>query len=196
MKTLFTPGKDEERSWCHLSSLLPHGQQPYGVPGLRLDNGSARPGIIWPICHFRWRLRRGFRQLLTIAFHQLATLRKSSAAYLSPSLSFLSEVHLLYPKTEVLSNYLLVRKICDIIPRPRDGRTNLSLCAVKMPILTLEESVPLSPTKHIYELTPLGASALKPRCKTSSPALAILEIAPSGNPIQFVLFSNQQKEEQ
>jgi len=47
MKTLFTPDKDEERSWCHLSSLPPRGQQPRGVFGLRLDNGSARPGIIW-----------------------------------------------------------------------------------------------------------------------------------------------------
>jgi len=47
MKTLFTPGKDEERSWCHLSSLPPRGQQPRGVLGLRLDNESARPGILW-----------------------------------------------------------------------------------------------------------------------------------------------------
>jgi len=45
MKTLFTPDKDEERSWCHLSSLPPRGQQPRGVLGLRLHNGSARPGI-------------------------------------------------------------------------------------------------------------------------------------------------------
>jgi len=47
MKTLFIPDKDEERSWCHLSLLPPRGQQPHGVLGLRLDNGSIRPGIIW-----------------------------------------------------------------------------------------------------------------------------------------------------
>ena len=90
MKTLFTPDKDEERSWCHLSSLLPRGQQPFGVRELRLDNGSARPGIIWPIGHFRRRLRRGFQQPVTIAFYQLATLWKFSAAYSSPSVSFLT----------------------------------------------------------------------------------------------------------
>ena len=56
--------------------------------------------------------------------------------------------------------------------------------------------MPLSPTKHIYKFVPLGALALKPRCETSSPVLAILEVAPSGNPIQFVLFLNQQMEEQ
>ena len=47
MKSLFVTDKDEERSWCHLTSLLPRGQQPRGVVGLRLDNGSTRPGIIW-----------------------------------------------------------------------------------------------------------------------------------------------------
>ncbi len=82
--------------------------------------------------------------------------------------------------------YLPPIDFCDIIRRLRDGQTTLSLYAVKMPILTLEESVPLSQTKHIYELNPLGASALKLHCKTSSPTLIILEIDPFGNPIQFV----------
>ena len=63
-------------------------------------------------------------------------------------------------------------------------------------ISILEESVLLNQAKHIYELTPFGALALKPRCETSSPVLAILEVAPSGNPVQFVLFLNQQMEEQ
>ena len=97
-------------------------------------------------------------------------------------------------------------------------------------IHTLEESVLLNQAKHIYELTPFGALALKPRCEMSPPVLAILEIASAGNPIfsfwtkvsdcwakvsdrapsggrvgfaeqkanpiQFVLFSNQQREEQ
>jgi len=56
--------------------------------------------------------------------------------------------------------------------------------------------MPLSQTKHICELIPLGALALILRCKTSSPILAILEIAPSGNPIQFVLLLHQRREEQ
>ena len=43
--------------------------------------------------------------------------------------------------------------------------------------------MPLSHTKHIYKLIPRGALALKLRCKTSSTALAILGIDPSGNPI-------------
>lgn len=204
MKTLFTPDKDEERSWCHLSSLLPRGQQPQGVVGLRLDNGSIRPGIIWRICHFRWRLRRGFQQPLTIAFHQLATLWKSSAAYSSPSLSlqrigFLG-ASLLYPKTTLLSNHLPVIEFCDIIRRLRDGRANLSLYAVnwqqatKIPIL--EESVLLNQAKYIYELTPLGALALRPLCKTPSPALTILEVDPFANSVQFAIFLNQKMEEQ
>ena len=41
----------------------------------------------------------------------------------------------------------------------------------------------LKQVKYIYELTPFGALALRPRCETSSPALAILEVDPSGNPI-------------
>ena len=48
-------------------------------------------------------------------------------------------------------------------------------------ISILEESVLLNQAKHIYELTPFGALALKPRCETSSLALAILGIDPSGN---------------
>ena len=54
----------------------------------------------------------------------------------------------------------------------------------------------LDQAKHIYEFTPVGALALKPRCETSSPVLAILEVDPSGNPIQFVLSLHQQMEEQ
>ena len=37
------------------------------------------------------------------------------------------------------------------------------------PISTLEESVPLSQTKHIHELTPLGALALKARYLGDNP---------------------------
>ena len=54
----------------------------------------------------------------------------------------------------------------------------------------------LKQVNYIYELTPLGALALKPRCMASSPALTILEIDPSGDPIQFALFLNRQMEEQ
>jgi len=45
----------------------------------------------------------------------------------------------------------------------------------------------LNQAKYIYELTPLGALALRPLCKTPSPALMILEVDPSANPISSLL---------
>jgi len=48
----------------------------------------------------------------------------------------------------------------------------------------------------IYDPIPVGALALKPRCEISSSALVVLEIAPSGEPTQFALFSDRRMEEQ
>jgi hypothetical protein len=98
---------------------------------------------------------------------------------------------LLYPKTPLLSNHLPVSSFCVIIRRPRDGRTNLSLYTVNWRQATgipiLGESVLLKQVKYIYDPIPFRALALKPHCETSSSALVILEIVPSGSPISSLL---------
>lgn len=51
--------------------------------------------------------------------------------------------------------------------------------------------MPLSPIKHVYELIPLVALALKLRCKMSSLPRAIVGIAPFVHYLQFVSYTNE-----